>query len=92
MTVWGKDIHKGKVLPVMAQDGQPTELYWSPPDASRATCNAFMRCKCVHPIFVMSPNPKKQGELYPIGVCFVMARALALDPPKNIVKLESAGL
>ena len=76
----------------MAEDGHPTDLHWRPPESSRATCTAFMRCKCVHPTFVMSQNPKKEGELAPIGICFVMAQALALDPPKKIVQLDSAGL
>ena len=52
--VWGKDIHAGKVHPKLGQDGQPTEVYWCPPEAHIPTCKAFMQCKCVQPIFVMT--------------------------------------
>ena len=86
MHVWGKEVRKGKVVPVLTQDGQPTELHWCPPESSNATCSAFMQCKWVHPIFVMSQ--KKENTLSPIGICFVMARPLSFDPPRDIVKLE----
>ena len=87
MSVWGKEVRKGKVFPKLAKDGQPTELCWCPPEAGIATCRAFMQCKYVQPIFVMSKKDPN-NKLTPIGVCFVMARPLTLDPPSDMVKLE----
>ena len=84
--VWGKEVRNGKVFPILAKDGQPTELCWCPPEAGIATCTAFMQCKWVQPIFAMSQ--KDTNTLSPIGVCFVMAKPLPLDPPRYMVKLE----
>ena len=91
-TVWGKEVRKGKVVPPLTKDGQPSELWWRPPESPELpwaidACKAFMRCKTVQPIFVMD-KCKKGGALSPNGICFATAWNLTLDPPKKMIKLE----